>query len=1629
MSRWGKNIVVPLDSTKENTNRPTVSRSLGTVGKWGKMGFTSTRTYTMSALPAAVAAAAAAVAAASPQESPASHKEDDLSTSVPEPPKPRKFFKSRNTTPPEVIAQIIQHLPRQSASPARETTSSYTTAPSILSTPVKDPTKVKTSKSISSERKKKSPKKFKFKSVELSDEANEHKEAKAPGETKLPKKKKTEKELKPEAPPSRILSRARKTVNYCEDDEEDRLPTPIKDIILPKQKKPDKVVNVQETPPPTPAHKLDDVYAACDTPEPVLPPPAAPQTPTVVNNIASKTPEHPPIVLRISKGTSRLVSTDSEEPVASTTPPLQHSDALLLETPSENATRSRQAPGDEVISNTITPKIIVKPPRPPSPLTSSREEEPPEINYCTVKISPDKPPKERLKLIIKTDVIRNALAAAAAAEAAKSVGVTEKAIQADTASSGNEGCPATDRPEKEKSKKNKKHKHLKHLVVEQLPSTQKRNLAEFKTPSPHLALGSSSIHDNHPNPTAASARTVISPPALSERDFDSQSSVLGSISSKGNSTPQGLAPQPEESCVLHSRGSSVITSDLETSQHSSLVAPPSDIELRLESMMMDGEASQQQRTTNNYVEAEPLQEDILAVLRGDESAMDIEQEKIKENGQDSKLSNQIQEDNMMHSTVVGRRITRGKAKSNYAEQETDDSQAVKVRNKKSTPITQSGDEISIQKRLTRRGKKLDESNSVLITMETSEELPTNSDEINSDKSYQERDPIPALVVRRGRSSRNTNNNNLTNNTNNINKIAASLSAKAGAAELQKVSNPDSITTPSIQRSYGRKRKNQQVTQVLQPSAEELEDIHSLTPAKLANLDLPTTESTDLITNPLHTINENYLSASVELHETNSMDSSSLQRPSSGSETPISPFRHDYKIKDKFKRTLTLDNQVNNAVVAKQTAPNNTLPSGTQNQTGAEPAVKLVISKKKGSIFKSRVPSEQTEQTNSKRHLYKHRWDATANGDTGSDSNTTPAQIPDNKSGSATVDAIFNDFTSDDTRSSPLLASKLTRIIKQNPQVIPHGSDMNEAVTATDSARGDRKTKDLYTVVHNVKTAHQIQEIGEYQEMDDDVEYILDALQSQNPMPTRCLSALQLATKCMVPAFRMHVRAHGVVSKFFKALSDANHDLSLGLCTSAIMYILSQEGLNMDLDRDSLELMMNLLESEQSAAAPADHANYERNKQKVRELCEEIKAQGKATHLNVESITVGTLAMETLLSLTSKRAGEWFKEELRELGGLEHIIKTINDCCRPAVDNDHSSAGISWTRPLLDNMQTVERCLRVLENVTQMNEENQRYILTYAQGHAINTLCSLYSLCDRELTLYPTSETTSRDNPGIVMRELLIPLMKVLINLTHPFNASNAMGADLIGQRNEVIDTSFHLLLQAPNYIPDRCVFELSILALLLLINLTMYTLPNRERIMQSNAPTEFSLNHDNSPKSETAISAIMSYFYKCEELARLVEKNTDALLDNQDKNKKKQEEVDETVNNLLQKAGHHMEHSLKGSYTAILIGHLIADNERFEDTVRKHLHGNGFKEIISVLEKYYNFMDLAASSEASVVAHIKSTKKLLDYFKKRDLIHEMNINNKSPVSLEKHENDNDLNTNSSSTPATVQRVYKTYSQR
>jgi Wings apart-like protein regulation of heterochromatin len=124
---------------------------------------------------------------------------------------------------------------------------------------------------------------------------------------------------------------------------------------------------------------------------------------------------------------------------------------------------------------------------------------------------------------------------------------------------------------------------------------------------------------------------------------------------------------------------------------------------------------------------------------------------------------------------------------------------------------------------------------------------------------------------------------------------------------------------------------------------------------------------------------------------------------------------------------------------------------------------------------------------------------------------------------------------------------------------------------------------------------------------------------------------------------------------------------------------------------------------------------------------------------------------------------------------------------------------------------------------------------------------------------------------------------------------SAIGSSIIGSKPGIIDTSLHILFETTNYIPESSVFDLSILVLLLLINLTQHTQVNRQLIMDASAPSDFKSVYTKVP----AIKELVEYFYKCEELAVQAEQNTDDLLDNPKKNTEKklnvQEEVEETV--------------------------------------------------------------------------------------------------------------------------------------
>ncbi|CAH1635648.1 unnamed protein product [Spodoptera littoralis] len=641
------------------------------------------------------------------------------------------------------------------------------------------------------------------------------------------------------------------------------------------------------------------------------------------------------------------------------------------------------------------------------------------------------------------------------------------------------------------------------------------------------------------------------------------------------------------------------------------------------------------------------------------------------------------------------------------------------------------------------------------------------------------------------------------------------------------------------------------------------------------------------------------------------------------------------------------------------SPRGVCESEDHAQNEDKPSVKLVITKKKGSIFKSKSLVNDNPSplpARKRRHLYRHEW---AN-DKG---NETPRPEPvENAEVNNQVGQVSEELT------------RVTRYRAPDPIV----DDPIETVKPYTSVKCSKEAKEFYTVVRNVKKAHQIQEIGEFQEFNDDVEYLLDALQNNNPISTRCLSAITLASKCTAPAFRMHLRAHGTVQKFFSALHDATNDQSLGLCTATVMFVLSQDRLNMDLDRESLELMLNLLESDASHKNALDDcgltsAQLTKTQERVRELCAEIKSQGKAQHLDLENITVGHLAMETLLSLTSKRAGEWFKEELRVLGGVDHIVRTIQDCAAKL-----DSPVDSWTSADVEILRKADRCLRVLENVTQANEDNQVYLCGNG-GAAARSICGvLRAWC---------GAAYSHAALRAPLLDAALPALKVLLNLSHSFGSAVSLGAQVIGEQQSVMETCLIILYNQGNFIPDNRNFEFSVCVLLLLINLVQNNEPNTQRLL--NVRIRVDNEEDVISRSIGALDLIVDLFYKREELARRAEENTDALLDgekepddNNDKKKQSQDDIDETVAKLLARAGAHMEHSMVGAYMALLLGHAACAAPHHARALR--LRVPLYAPLLPTLNKYYAFLSLTASAEAAIVAHVKATHRIIKFMEASD---------------------------------------------
>ncbi|XP_039549107.1 wings apart-like protein homolog [Pimephales promelas] len=569
-------------------------------------------------------------------------------------------------------------------------------------------------------------------------------------------------------------------------------------------------------------------------------------------------------------------------------------------------------------------------------------------------------------------------------------------------------------------------------------------------------------------------------------------------------------------------------------------------------------------------------------------------------------------------------------------------------------------------------------------------------------------------------------------------------------------------------------------------------------------------------------------------------------------------------------------------------------------------------------------------------------------------------------------------------------------------------------------------KELYTVVQHVKHFNDVVEFGENQEFTDDFEYLETGLNSTQPLNTRCLSIISLATRCAMPSFRMHLRARGKVAQVFKMLSDAQKHPNLALCTASLMYILSRDRLNMDLDRSCLELMIRLLELEQddSVADQLTAKEMSRVKEKIRKLCETVHNK----HLNLENITTGHLAMETLLSLTSKRAGDWFKEELRLLGGLDHIVDKVKECVENLSKEEDKES-------LVASLWGAERCLRVLESVTLHNLENQAYLIAYKESQLIVSSARALQHCEQMIQRYsrevPSSSSapphSSHSNVGKAVEDCMRAVIGVLLNLTH----DNEWGSTKTGEQDGLLLTALDCVLKVPRYLPQEQRFDIRVLGLGLLINLVEYSARNRHCLVEMeldlsylmetgvHVKTENDVKTEGEEESETegekgpttlkssnALAALVQLFLEREQAAVLAEAQTDDLIseapkpqadqsgewketsgeiqwvasetnDTNETNDKKEEEEEELdLNKALQHAGKHMEDSIVASYSALLLGCLCQESPMNVKTVRENLPKGDFSIMAEMLKKFLNFMNLTCSVGTTGQ---KSISRVIDY--------------------------------------------------
>lgn len=171
---------------------------------------------------------------------------------------------------------------------------------------------------------------------------------------------------------------------------------------------------------------------------------------------------------------------------------------------------------------------------------------------------------------------------------------------------------------------------------------------------------------------------------------------------------------------------------------------------------------------------------------------------------------------------------------------------------------------------------------------------------------------------------------------------------------------------------------------------------------------------------------------------------------------------------------------------------------------------------KRSIFKSKS-KENTAPPKKALSLYKHKM-----GWGGEDRERKSREEESSSQPSSTAELLSSYDDSEFDDDGPSQESDLSFAPGRLQRVATYpasNTGIDEDGDMVTQVKCPKSYKEYYTVIKKVKKAHEMNDMGEYQEFADDVEYIADGLKVRNSTAARCLAAVSLAQKCMKPSFR------------------------------------------------------------------------------------------------------------------------------------------------------------------------------------------------------------------------------------------------------------------------------------------------------------------------------------------------------------------------------------------------------------------------------------------------------------------------------------------------------------------------------